>query len=189
MTVEETNQGVMDGLKAFFNAISTDPPNMNLEADYTAIIQQFNNRIANSIVNTYLIDEWDYENNTVDPKYVTTGETKNQYYWKCKKCNKPYLSSPYNRFVRKTGHTECSNRDAVRHNKRRVINTDTGEVFECIADAERKYGKPGNTSISCCCRHIYKTAYSFHWKYEDEERMMLDIYNEAHGQRTKHTVF
>lgn len=48
----------------------------------------------------------------------------------------------------------------------KVVCLETGEIFECIKDAERKYNVSG---ISQCCRRNYKTADGRHWKYFKEE--------------------
>ena len=147
---------------------------MNLEKDYDVILELFKDRIIESVASTYLIDEWDFDNNNVDPKYVNVRDTKTKYSWLCPNGHEPYESYPYNRFVRKTGCKKCSDKNAIRHNKRRVKNLDTGEIFESIADAERAYGKEGNTSISLCCRKHHKgdysaTAYKQHWCYYNED--------------------
>ena len=50
---------------------------------------------------------------------------------------------------------------------RRVMNIDTGEVFESVAMAAKSVGKVG-TNISACCNGKSKTAGGYHWKYVDE---------------------
>ncbi len=169
ITVSETNEGTVNGLKEFFSLISVKPPKMSLEKDYDSILALFKDRVAVSVASTYLLSEWDFKNNTVDPEYVNVMDTKNQYYWVCPSCHQSYPSLPYNRYVRKTGCSVCSNKYAVRHNKRRVQNIETGEIFESLSDAERAYGKEGNTSIHNCCKGRYHTAYNYHWRYYDDE--------------------
>lgn len=165
ITVDETNAGILSGLQYFFQVIKESAPKMDLDKDYDSILALFKDRVAISVTSTHLIEEWDKQTNNVDPEYVNVMDSKNAYYWICPTCHKSYLAVPYNRYVRKTGCKECSNKNAVRHNKRRIINVDTGEIFDSISAAENAYGKPGNTTISCCCRGRYKTAYGFHWKY------------------------
>lgn len=43
---------------------------------------------------------------------------------------------------------------------------ETGEIYQCIAEASRKTGAPLN-SIAMCCRGERKTAGGYHWKYAE----------------------
>lgn|GEM_PF-3872317 len=63
---------------------------------------------------------------------------------------------------------KCSLQRIVNKQKKQVRNIETGEVFSSISDAEAHYGKPKNTSISCCCRGKFKTAYGYHWEFVKE---------------------
>lgn len=53
-------------------------------------------------------------------------------------------------------------------NKRKVINLDTGEVFESVMEASKKTGLSSHSHISNCCRGRQKTAGGFHWAYVEE---------------------
>jgi hypothetical protein len=47
------------------------------------------------------------------------------------------------------------------------IDTETGdtiEIFHCIGDAYRKFGKKGG-HISDACKGLRKTAFNFRWEY------------------------
>ncbi len=167
ITIEEDNQGVVEGLKEFFSLINVDVPDIDFNRDYNEICSLFKLRTGRRVSETELIKEWDYDLNTIDPSFISEKETKIQVYWKCtnpESDHPSFLSSPYNRSVRHTHCPICSNSKALRKRKK-VRNIETGEVFESISAAEMKYGKPGNTSISNCCRKKTKTAYGYHWEY------------------------
>lgn len=51
-------------------------------------------------------------------------------------------------------------------NKKRVINIDTGEIFESAIEASKKYGTVPS-AIRQCCRGISQTSNGYHWKYID----------------------
>lgn len=50
---------------------------------------------------------------------------------------------------------------------KRVMNLDTGEIFESIAEAEKKYVKGKSGNISKVCNGIYKVCGGYRWKYVD----------------------
>lgn len=57
---------------------------------------------------------------------------------------------------------------AIKHRKKRVICVENGQVFDSIADVERKTGL-SNSSISGCCRgKYYKTVGGYHWQYYND---------------------
>lgn len=49
---------------------------------------------------------------------------------------------------------------------RKVECIETGEVFNSITEATKKY-KIQNANISACCRGVKKTAGGYRWKYKD----------------------
>lgn len=169
ITITEDTNGILNGLIILFKCLNADSPPMNIERDYDRIMELFQDRTGHSIASTPYIEEWDYAKNTIDPKYILSTESHIQVWWKCPNGHPSYLSCPYNRTIRHTRCPKCSNLKAARKQRKRVINIETGEVFETISEAEAKYGKVGNTSISCCCRGRYKTAYGYHWKYFEQE--------------------
>ena len=169
ITIKETTQGVIDGLIQFFTIIGVSAPPMDINKDYDEIMKIFSDRTGKSIVYSALIDEWDYDKNTIDPKFITSKESHIKVWWKCPKGHPSYQSVPYNRTARHTGCPICANNRFRKSTQKKVRNIETGEIFESITEAEKKYGKPGNTSISCCCRGRYKKAYDYHWEYYVEE--------------------
>lgn len=174
ITIEETTQGVIDGLLSFFNCLGAVPPSMDIERDYGAIMSIVNDHRVKSVADTPYIHEWDFEKNEYDPRFISSTESHIKVFWKCPNGHPSYKSCPYNRIVRHTKCVKCANMEAERKLRRKVRNIDTGEVFDSISEAERSYGKPNNTSISCCCRGRYKTAYGFHWEFYQEEQKVIN---------------
>ena len=169
ITISETNEGVIAGLRKLFKLLDVDSPIMDVEKDYDQIIELFHERIGLTVAETDLIQEWDYTNNSIDPRYLSAKESHIQAWWICPECHNSYKSYPYNRYVRHTKCPNCSRKHAVRKNKKKIINFETGEVFDSIMDAERKYSTGKNTCISACCRGKTKTAYGYTWKYYEEK--------------------
>ncbi|MBO4695084.1 MAG: zinc-ribbon domain-containing protein [Clostridia bacterium] len=70
---------------------------VDIEKDYDKIIGIINQKaINNSIVNTNLINEWDYSLNTIDPHFVSTCSNK-ILWWRCNKCGFSWRSTVNNR--------------------------------------------------------------------------------------------
>lgn len=51
---------------------------------------------------------------------------------------------------------------------KKVINIDTGEVFETMLEASKSINHKSITCICACCRGKSKTAGGYHWRYADE---------------------
>lgn len=52
---------------------------------------------------------------------------------------------------------------------RKVINLDTNEEFDSIAEAAKKYSPKGNPShIQKCCSGISEKAYGYRWSYRED---------------------
>lgn len=52
--------------------------------------------------------------------------------------------------------------------KKRVLQVETGVVFESVSAASAAFGNPRGTSITRCCNGKIKTAFGYHWRYADE---------------------
>ena len=53
----------------------------------------------------------------------------------------------------------------IKSHGKKVRCIETGEIFNCIADACEKLGKKRTaTGISACLKGIKKTAYGYHWE-------------------------
>lgn len=53
-------------------------------------------------------------------------------------------------------------------NKTKVINLDTGEIFDSMREAGKKYNMKNPWNISLCCTGKRKTAGGYHWAYYKE---------------------
>ena len=115
-----------------------------------------------------LVDEWDFEQNNMTPDSVTLSSNR-KVWWKCSKCGYRFSSQISNRTkINGTGCPICGIEKAANSRKKPVQNIDTGEVFQGIVDAAKKYNK-SHTTLSACLAGKCKTAYGFHWKYYQEE--------------------
>lgn len=59
-----------------------------------------------------------------------------------------------------------------RKTSRKVINKETGEIFNTIKDAAKKYAttqSKDSTQIGKCCLGKVETAYGYHWEYYKED--------------------
>ena len=55
--------------------------------------------------------------------------------------------------------------DVAERNSKKVQCVETGQIFECIKDAEKWCGKAG---VGACCKGKQATAGGYHWKYYNE---------------------
>ncbi|HHX80651.1 MAG TPA: hypothetical protein GX692_06285 [Acholeplasmataceae bacterium] len=112
-----------------------------------------------------ILKEWDYDKNqSIDPKNITPGSNKKAW-WKCSNCGYEW-ESPIK--VRVKGHScpKCAIQRASVAKFKKVINIETGEIFNSIMEAADKYNI-GRTSITACLNGRSKTAGGYHWKYVD----------------------
>lgn len=56
-------------------------------------------------------------------------------------------------------------------NSKRIINLDTGQIYESIGLAYKELGKSNGSKIMLVCKGKRKTAYGFRWAYLEEEVM------------------
>ena len=107
-----------------------------------------------------LLNEWDYNKNTIMPDEVTSGSGKD-IWWICSKGH----SYKYALYQRTAGHS-CPTCAGCK--KRRVRNMDTGEVFNSLNAAGLSCGLKVGDTISLCCQGKMHTAGGYHWEYVDE---------------------
>lgn len=50
----------------------------------------------------------------------------------------------------------------------KVINIDTGEIFNSLKDATKKYNISSPTAISDCCKGKYKSVYGYKWMFLED---------------------
>lgn len=107
-----------------------------------------------------LCKEWDYNKNHLSPKQFTAG-SKTKVYWICSRGHS-YLASINHRTSKKpTGCPICRGR-------RKILNSDTGEIFVSLQEAAKSIGFKKGDSIRLCCKGEKKQAGGYHWQYYDE---------------------
>ena len=124
--------------------------------------------------NPVLAAEWNYERNKgLMPNQVTMNSAK-KVWWKCSKCGHEWKSTVYNR-NNNHGCPYCAGR-------RPIQNIETGEIFNTIVEAGKKYGiRPSN--IARVLKNKGKTAGGFHWSYYDSKsesykQLSMDFMND-----------
>ena len=110
--------------------------------------------------NMYLLQEWNYEKNELQPFELTIGSDK-LIWWICKDCGYEYQLSPYRKNRNQISCRICQKR--MNAHKRKVINLDTGEIFDSLQDAANSIGI-SYTNISMACRKGTK-ARGYRWAY------------------------
>ena len=106
-----------------------------------------------------ILKEWDYSKNPSNPSSYSRQSTK-RVWWKCANGHEWQTSVGH----RADGHgcPYCNG-----GSKKRVENTDTGEIFDSMIEAARAYGMKKSNPISRCCLGEQKTAGGYHWKFVD----------------------
>jgi len=113
-----------------------------------------------------LLEEWDYEKNTINPFNVTPGSNKVAY-WKCNVCGYEWNCVIKSR-IKGHGCPKCGIDRARKAKFKKVLNIDTNEIYESVDEAA-KINKINRICISNCCKQKQKSAGGYHWKYVDEE--------------------
>ena len=112
-----------------------------------------------------LLKEWDYKKNEVAPDEVAKRCTK-KVWWTCSKCGHSWRTSIYVRTGMGCGCPECKKKSISEKAGRKVVNLDTGVVYNSLKIAGEALGiNPG--CISNTCRGLSQTAGGYHWKYAD----------------------
>ena len=108
--------------------------------------------------NPELIKEWDFDKNTVKPTEVMRGSSK-KVWWKCS-FGHSFFASIYSH---KLGSCSICNNTLGK----KVLNVDTGEIFNSLTEAAKSCGLISGDSIGYCCKGKQLTAGGYHWKYLD----------------------
>ena len=112
-----------------------------------------------------LMKEWDFKKNGdlgLDPSSLLPNSEKKAW-WHCSKCGNEWIAIIGNR-NKGRGCPVC----AKNKHKRKVMNIDTGMVFDSLNEAGAYYGKEKNHHINECCQGKKETALGYHWKYLEE---------------------
>ena len=113
-----------------------------------------------------LLEEWDFENNTITPKEVAPN-SHHRIAWKCSKCGHRWKSPLYNK-SKGHGCPKCARKTVAEKNSKCVKNLDTGIVYKSVGAASKDTGI-GPTNITRVCRGEGKKAGGYHWAYVDEQ--------------------
>lgn len=112
-----------------------------------------------------LMKEWDYEKNSkigLDPSKLLPGSEKRAF-WKCHKGHK-WQAMIANRVRKNYGCPQCS----LEKRYKKVLNIETGKVFNSLKDAASFYNL-ASSKISECCNGKRRTTGGFHWEFIEEE--------------------
>ena len=110
--------------------------------------------------NPKLAMEWCNDKNDLTPNKIIKSSHR-KVWWKCQNCGNQWQATV------KSRNQGCGCPICAGHAKTAVKNIDTGEVFESITLAAKRYN--GFVSpISSCCKGKQETAYGFHWQYYRE---------------------
>ena len=97
--------------------------------------------------------------------------TSTQYWWRCSKCGYEWKTTPNNRTrpVQPTGCPRCAIDKTGKKNTTRVINLDTGVVYESVTAAAESCGVTKG-EITCHCQGKRGLTAGYHWAYYDEHQ-------------------
>ncbi len=113
-----------------------------------------------------LVKEWNYDKNKdIDLSRVHAGQGI-KVWWKCSKCGCEWQSYVNSRAKGREGCPVCTREQANKKIGRKVLNVETGEIFDSLKAAADKYNG-SNKTIQGCCSGKIKSAYGYHWKYMD----------------------
>lgn len=137
--------------------------------DKAKIYFQYKNCFQNSLKECFpeIAAEWDYEKNSPITPDMVSKATKDKYYWVCKKCGYKWQCSVGSRTSQKTGCPKCGIERLKKSKGKRVLNIDTGVIFDSCVEAAKSCGGD-ERNISTVCRGKRDIAYGYHWKYVDE---------------------
>lgn len=112
-----------------------------------------------------LLADWDFAKNVILPNQVQP-QSHRLIYWKCSVCGHEWRSPLYNK---SGGHgcSKCARKEVAFKQSKRVMNLDTGVVYESAIQASKVTGI-SHSCITRVCRGDGKTAGGFKWKYCDK---------------------
>ena len=148
--------------------------------------QLYNNSLAVKFPD--LAKEWHPTlNGGLSPESVEWGSGR-PVWWKCSKCGYEWRATPNHRTrnagVDGSGCYKCARERINRTNNVKIINLDTGQVFDSLTEAAESCG--GRKSDICtCCNGKQKTAFGFHWAYlSNGERRKKNITGRVRNDTT-----
>ena len=123
-----------------------------------------NEKVFVSDLPNLLIDWHSTKNDTLALHNITAGSHK-KVWWKCHVCKYEWKTS-VNHVNHGTGCRVCKHKDNYAKKRKKVINLDTGVIFDSISSAA-KYYNVDVSLISMCCSGKTKTAHGYRWKLLD----------------------
>ena len=103
------------------------------------------------------------------PENISFASTK-QIWWKCNKCGYEWKTSVSHRTISKNGCPACAKKERARKLSKRIINLDTGEIFESLTVAAKKYNLKDTSSLTHCIQGKTKTCVGFKWDYYNDKK-------------------
>ncbi|MCR5349818.1 MAG: hypothetical protein K6E20_02385 [Acholeplasmatales bacterium] len=102
---EITGKYLADALKELLNILDVKD-DIDIVKDQNEIMQLYlSKEKENSIINTHLIKDWDYEKNkNIDPSFISYGSNR-YFYWKCQECGFETYETVNKKYKKKT----CTN--------------------------------------------------------------------------------
>lgn len=135
------------------------------------LLAQKKHSLTSSIKNNFyeknpeLAKEWDYElNKSIDIHSISSRCSK-KVFWICAKCDHKWQATVGSR-ISGNGCPVCGRKNTTSAAKRRVINLDTGVHYSSLHEAAASCNG-SHKSIGNAIYGQAKTAYGFHWAYED----------------------
>ena len=144
---------------------------VNVDRDKYEILELYKrNMQENSIAYKFpnLVEEWHPTKNKMLSPQNIAWSSGIKIWWKCKKCGYEYQAAPNHRTRkgRYSGCIRCGREKVNKSNQVKIINLDTGIVYESLTEAAESCG--GRKSDICsCCTNKQKTAHGYRWAYVD----------------------
>ena len=116
--------------------------------------------------NPKLLDEWNYEKNTILPTEICQKSGK-KVWWKCSKCGFVWKAQLNNK-SNGTGCPKCAKENLGVS----IICIEKNLVYSNIRQIMKELNIKDPSSIYKCCKGKQNTAYGYHWKYADEQNII-----------------
>lgn len=117
--------------------------------------------------NPELVIEWHpTKNGKLLPSEIPY-DSKKQIWWKCSKCSYEWENSIYHR-RNGSGCPRCAKTSKQKKLNKKVINLDTGEIFNSLTDAAKAYNLKGTSSLTHCIQRKQKTCMGYRWDFYKE---------------------
>lgn len=170
------------------NNLGIEDTDINIKRDEYRIKEQYYIlSLKDSLKSLYpdIAKEWHpTKNGNISPDQVLP-ETHDSYYWLCPKCGYTYKAMVKNRVRMKSGCPKCGRKIASAKQMIKVKNITTGEIFDNVSEAAKKYNV-GKAGIGACCRGITKTSNGYEWCYIDKDK--ISRYRKKSGKSHRRIV-